>query len=257
MSANGDLHVEVSGNPDGRALVFLHPLGGSTRFWDDCIEPFRADWRLVAYDRRGAGRSPNPPGPWSVGQHAEDLEEIRREIGLSRMVLVGAAIGAMIAVSYAASYPEHVAGLLLSNPSAAVAEEGRRILRSRAEAVRSLGVEGLLPGAVDTAFHGMEKDDRYRAYLDQFRGNDPIGYERSLLGLMDADVRACLPAIDVPTHVVVGRHDILHPPAVAREIASAIRNATFTELVDAAHFPAYQATGDFVAELGSFLKTIN
>jgi pimeloyl-ACP methyl ester carboxylesterase len=149
-----------------------------------------------------------------------------------------------------------VAGLLLVNPVAHVADAARKIARERAEIVRTHGIPGLLPSAVDMAFHQMPRDEKYFRYEEQFRLNDPLGYEYSLLGLLDADVRDCLPTISVPTRVVVGTCDVLHPPAVARDIATKIKNATYAEIEGAAHFPSCQQPRLFLEEAWKLLRAV-
>lgn len=47
------LHIEISGPRSGPALVLIHPVGGNTRFWDDCVSHWLLQYHIVAYDLRG------------------------------------------------------------------------------------------------------------------------------------------------------------------------------------------------------------
>lgn len=72
------------------------------------------------YDQRGAGLSSridlaNDP-PYSVAGHVEDIEEIRRTLGVSQLVLVGEGWGATLGTQYLVSHPDRVQSMVLESP---------------------------------------------------------------------------------------------------------------------------------------------
>jgi proline iminopeptidase len=118
MMAVGDghtLHVEQVGNPQGEAAVFLHggPGSGCQPMHRQLFDPAR--FRAVLLDQRGAGRS-TPKGERGANttQHlVADLEHIRRHLGIERWLVVGGSWGATLAVAYAETHPQRVAGVAL------------------------------------------------------------------------------------------------------------------------------------------------
>ncbi|MEY4680521.1 MAG: prolyl aminopeptidase [Alphaproteobacteria bacterium] len=110
-----DLYFEVSGNPRGRPVLFLHGGPGSgckpehRRFFD----PRR--WRIVLFDQRGAGRS-TPSGSLvaNTTRHlVADIEALRRRLGIARWVVFGGSWGSTLGLAYAAAHPGSCAGLVL------------------------------------------------------------------------------------------------------------------------------------------------
>jgi pimeloyl-ACP methyl ester carboxylesterase len=73
---------------------------------------------MIAYDLRGRGDSDKPEEGYSIPLHAEDLSELIDELGLERPILVGHSLGAMIALYFAAHYPDKLSKLVLVDAGA-------------------------------------------------------------------------------------------------------------------------------------------
>jgi len=115
LDAIHTMYWESSGRPDGIPVVFLHggPGAGSTpkhrRFFDP------AAYRIVLYDQRGAGRSP-PLGELrdnTTPHLIDDLERLRRHVGVERWLVFGGSWGSTLALAYAEAHPDRCLGLVL------------------------------------------------------------------------------------------------------------------------------------------------
>jgi proline iminopeptidase len=109
------MYWETSGNAAGVPVVFLHggPGSGSSpkhrRFFDP------AAYRIVVYDQRGAGRS-TPLGELreNTTRHLiDDLERLRRHLGVERWLAFGGSWGSTLALAYAEAHPARCLGLVL------------------------------------------------------------------------------------------------------------------------------------------------
>ena len=106
------------GGSGGLPVVFVHSLAGNTSHWSAQLEHLRKERRAVALDIRGHGNSKSPKdGDFAIESLANDIDVVVDELGLNRFVLVGHSSGGTVAIAYAGSYPEKVAGLLLADPS--------------------------------------------------------------------------------------------------------------------------------------------
>lgn len=122
----------------GPALLFLHGLAGSWRYWRRGLGGLAREHALFVPDLLGFGRSPKPRGDYSAAMHAETVARLLREIGTVEVV-VGHSMGAIIALELYARFPDRVGRLvLLGLPS----------FPSRAEAVATLGRGSLLNRAM-------------------------------------------------------------------------------------------------------------
>ncbi len=109
------LYYEQSGNPRGKAVVFLHggPGGGTHPRMRCFFDP--ASYRIVLFDQRGCGRSTphaclEDNTIWAL---VADMERLRTHLGLERWMLFGGSWGSSLALAYAETHPERVTELVL------------------------------------------------------------------------------------------------------------------------------------------------
>jgi proline iminopeptidase len=109
------LYVEECGNPLGLPVVVLHggPGSGCRPHHRTLFDP--GFYRILLFDQRGSGRS--EPRGWVRRNRTpdliDDLERIRRALGVDRWLLFGGSWGATLALLYAQAHPETVLGLVL------------------------------------------------------------------------------------------------------------------------------------------------
>lgn len=109
------LYVEQSGNPQGIPVLFVHggPGGGCSKHDRSFFDPEK--YHIILFDQRGSGRStPHAELTNNTTQHLlEDMEKIRKELGVDRWVLFGGSWGSTLSLLYAQRHPEFVLGLIL------------------------------------------------------------------------------------------------------------------------------------------------
>lgn len=108
----GDVYVRVNGDLDAASpVVFLHGGPGGTHNGLASMLGLADERAVILYDQLDSGRSdhPNDPANWRVERFVEELETIRRTLGVQRWHVVGHSWGSAIALEYAAKYPQHVA----------------------------------------------------------------------------------------------------------------------------------------------------
>ena len=109
------LYWEQSGNPEGVPVVFLHggPGAGTGPLMRRFFDPVH--YRIILFDQRGAGRS-TPHGELrdNTTLHlVEDMEILRRHLGIERWFVFGGSWGSTLAIAYAETHPDRCLGLTL------------------------------------------------------------------------------------------------------------------------------------------------
>jgi len=109
------LYWEVSGNPRGQPVVFLHggPGAGASADHRRFFDP--AHYRIVIFDQRGAGRS-DPLGEIrenTTPQLVADMETLRTHLAIERWQVFGGSWGSTLALTYAEAHPDRVTALVL------------------------------------------------------------------------------------------------------------------------------------------------
>lgn len=107
-----DLYYEVSGN--GKPVVLLHSGGADLRDWMFVAPLLAKHYKVIAFDGRGAGKSPSPMEP---ANYVEDLLTLLDHLEIDKATLVGHSMGGRIATDFALEYPERVSELVLIAPA--------------------------------------------------------------------------------------------------------------------------------------------
>tara|TARA_Y100001960_G_scaffold164573_1_gene172787 strand:+ start:924 stop:1871 length:948 start_codon:yes stop_codon:yes gene_type:complete len=109
------LHIEESGNRDGKPVIFLHggPGGGIEPIYRQYFDPEK--WRIIIFSQRGCGKSTplselEDNNTWALVQ---DIEKIREHLSISKWTVFGGSWGSTLSLSYAVSHPDRCAALIL------------------------------------------------------------------------------------------------------------------------------------------------
>jgi len=147
------IYYEQCGNPDGVPVFVLHggPGGSCSPYMRRFFDPDK--FNIVLHDQRGAGRSKpfaeiRGNTTWDL---VSDIEKLRQQLGVDRMVLLGGSWGATLALAYAETHPGRVSGMVLRGVFTATRDE------------------------IDFFYHGGA------------RANFPDIYEKFISGLPDPD----------------------------------------------------------------------
>lgn len=113
-SVNGvRLYCEEHGS--GSPILCVHGGGSSALLWADAFEALEQLGRVIAYDRRGCGRSerPEPYERTSVDEQADDAAALLRELSAAPAVVIGRSYGGAVAIGLALRHPDLVRALVL------------------------------------------------------------------------------------------------------------------------------------------------
>ena len=115
LSGGHTMYWEESGRRDGVPMLFLHggPGAGSSAAHRRYFDP--KHYRIVIFDQRGAGRSrPSAAIEQNTTLHLiEDMELLRRHLGIDRWALFGGSWGSSLALAYGQAYPDRCLGFIL------------------------------------------------------------------------------------------------------------------------------------------------
>jgi len=243
-------------------LVMHGGLGVDHTQFREALDPLGDVARLVYYDHRGNGRSSRPPAETiTLAQLAADADALRGHLGFEKVAVLGHSYGGCLALQYALRYPHHLSHLLLVGTTAAWDYTDHIIaeLQRRAPAPEVL-TAFLAPPVNDAEFargqHLVAATLGFRAVDPQraaalFRSTvwSAAACARSRELMADCNVASRLDEIDVPTLVLVGRHDFFCPPAQAARLHRGIRGSEMVVLEQSGHYP-------FVEEAEAFRRAV-
>lgn len=263
--------------PSGDAMVekpvafVLHGGPGLDHsYFKPWLSPLAEDLQLVYIDHRGTGRSERVAlETCTIEQMSDDLEELRKLLGLSKITLIGNSFGGMWAQVFALRYPESLDRLILvtTSPSNSFWESAAKELEARATPEQKAVGPSLFEGKVTT-------EEEFMAWWEVMlplyfhKWDDQIGGAMIKRGVDDPlvaaymfeyeipkyDVRAGLPSVTAPTLICSGRHDWVTPVGECQAIADLIPGSELVMFEKSGHMPFIEEQDKFVDVVRDFLK---
>ena len=109
-----DIQLHYIEKGQGQPLILLHGNGESCDYFEHQIAHFSKDYRVIAIDTRGHGKSPRGEKPFTIKQFAEDLHDFLDTKGIAKAHILGFSDGGNIALEFALKHPERIEKLILN-----------------------------------------------------------------------------------------------------------------------------------------------
>ncbi|MFD4910677.1 alpha/beta fold hydrolase [Kitasatospora purpeofusca] len=256
----------LPGGP-GRAAAYLGDLGD-----------LAATRTLILPDTRGTGASATPadPGTFRVDRLVDDVEALRRHLGLERVDLLGHSAGGGLALLYAAEHPDRLTGLVLVTPSltavGAASDLGaEQVIASRAaepwhaEAVAAYRKVKSARTFAEAAPHRMafeplmygRWDDTARAHAAADPAQRSLAVSEHYYAGYTPDterLRRQLGALPCPVLLLAGELDPWPTPAAAAAAAPLFPDVTLAVQPGGGHYPWLDDPAAFAATVEGFLR---
>lgn len=247
----GAMHYRVDGPATGAPVVFANSLGTDLRLWD-AVLPLLPAIRAIRFDKRGHGLS-DLSGPHSIADLAEDVIALIQELAAGPVVLVGLSVGGMIGQQLAATRPDLVRALVLSNTAARMGTTDN--WKARIDTVRADGITGIADAVMErwfaAAFRATPALSPWRNMLIR---TDREGYIATCGALADADLTAATTALQLPVQMIAGGEDGASPPDLVHATAALIAGAKCQTIPGAGHLPCVETPEDWAAIVAPFLQ---
>jgi 3-oxoadipate enol-lactonase len=250
-------------SPDSPAMVLLHALGCTGLLtWYAAIEPLSRRFRVVTLDLRWHGRGIHG-GEFSLVDCADDVAALADELELDHVLVAGYSMGSIVAQRVWRQHRSRVSGLVLC----ATTDRFQLTLPERAF-FTGLGATMLGLRTVSrwrTAVHAsraaareldLEPRDIEGWALAELRSTSPWAVAQAVAALGHHHSRPWLGQIDIPTAVVVNRHDHVIRPSRQLALARAIPGATIHD-IDAGHAACVLESEVFVPAIVEAAATVN
>ena len=237
-------HHRVDGPPEAPPLLLINSLGADLSMWEPQVPALSRRFRVIRYDARGHGRSPVPPGRYSLADLGGDALGLLDHLGVARAHVCGLSLGGMTAMWLAAYAPERVGRLVLCctsallGPASSWAERAATVLASGTGAV----ADTVVARWVTPEFAALRPEETGRL-RDMIAATPAAGYAGACAAIEEMDLRADLPRVTAPTLVLAGADDPATPPPHGEAIAAAIPGARLVVLERAAHLATYERAG--------------
>jgi pimeloyl-ACP methyl ester carboxylesterase len=260
------LYYEFTGPEDGPLILqFGGSLFGRQNF-ASVNDGFRERFRLLSYDASGYGRSDQPIEMYSIEGWADEAAGLLDELGIERTLCHGTSMGGMIAVAFAARYPERTIAACADCAFARCDVYRRTMFRTWRKMSEAMPLDDfcdlLTIQAVSADFIEANPDifDTVRRVVSK---NAPYTVRQACLAMETMDLEELARSIRVPILFTNGSRDIMTPPDLApsgfsaRQIVEAVpEHATLYEFPEIGHADLLEAPGEAVEVVSGFFEQV-
>ena len=265
---NEKIYAKVMGK--GEPLIFLHGgPGGEHRFFLPHLQDLSQYFTLIFYDQRGCGQSEKAINEeYTMDGEVETLEALRQFFNIDKLNLIGESWGSMLALLYAAKYPNHVNKLFMT--AAVGATKGgyfrfEKELLNRLTKDERIRLEELSPkvdqGEVDVA-EIFKIIDPYYVYSPESlikrtktqsnaRVNEQIGKDITENYDVSKDANKLS---NIPIMVAQGDHDIITPEILEQELINYIPHIEVREIKNCGHWSVIEQPEQLQAMIKDFFQ---
>ncbi len=238
----------------GPALVLVHAFPFDSRMWSKTAATLAGQRRVITPDMRGFGLSDLGSGDHSIADMADDVAALLDALKLPAATVGGMSMGGYVALAFAHRHRDRLQSLILADTKAASdTPEARQGRQTAITLVETQGVAALLERQIPRLLSASASES-LRAEVRGLGAQPANAVIAAIRALRDRpDRTAELPAIAVPTLVVVGTEDALSPPGEARAMAAAIPNARVVEIPGSGHLSNLENPDAFADALAGFV----
>lgn len=226
-----DIELYYQEKGSGEPFILLHGNGENSGYFEKQIDYFKGQYRVIALDTRGHGKSPRGDAPFTIEQFACDLYDFLKIHRIEKAIILGFSDGANIAMRFALKHSDMVKALILNGGN-----------------LNSKGVKSTTQIPIEIGYK----------IAKHFADRSPAAKTNAeMLGLMvnGPDIeQAELSRLAVPTLVICGTKDMIREQHT-KEIAAAIANSKLA-IIKGNHFIANKQAEAFNKAVESFLKML-
>jgi len=249
LDSNGiEIYYEIHGS--GEPILLITGLGYGLWYWQKLVAELQDNFQVITFDNRGAGKSSQPEGPYTVSMMAADTAGLLDALNLKHIAVLGHSLGGFIAQELVVERPDLVGKLILASTNHGgmkvipVTPEALEVMTSRdgdpVELVKR-GIEiACAPGFVDKYPEIVQElvDYRFTNPVPSAQYHAQVAAGAGTAAFSDGQVDDRMASIQMPTLILSGEFDRVVPPGNADLMAKKIGQAEIVLIPDTGHmFP--------------------
>jgi len=260
------INFTLDGTTGAPLITFAHALSLNLRSFDDQIDAFKDQYRVLRLDLRGHGKTDKDGGSFSMEDLADDVVGLWDHIGVEKSHFVGSSLGAMVGLALALDHADRLSSLTFMASQGALPPE--RIVASRAniaamrasDATAQTTMANEADALMDRLLfdHDESTNPSRFTLLRQILGDTTLfGQARAYEAILAMNYDNRLDEIYTPTLVLAGAQDNSTTPERMQMYKDGITGAQMELLQDAGHFPNLEQPDAFNATLKTFLNVLS
>lgn len=249
---------------EGEPILFIHGVWMSSKFFHKQLPYFQKNYRAIAIDLRGHGRSSKVPYGHTVSQYAKDVHQFIHTLNLNNVTLVGWSMGAFVIWDYLTQFGDDnlkatvIVDELASDFKWPDFEIGAFDIPTLTHFMREIQLnrENFLRGFISLMFKEEPSEEEMAWMLEETTKPTEAIASAILFDQSVVDYRSMLSSIKLPTLLCFGKEEKLIPVAAGEHLKANIPYAQLEIFENSCHCPFFEEADQFNKTVDSFLQSI-
>lgn len=250
--------IAYQDNGNGIPIILIHGLDGNSAAFDLLNRQLQQQYRVIAYDTRGHGKSTRP-NSYGLADHIKDLYILIDKLNLGQAHILGHDMGGIIAKSFAEKYEDKVLSLtIISSKAEDIVHGFTKLMIEHQDEIagfnKSEALLLLFPYIYKEREEAMKWFQRQRLYSKQNSEDSAIA-SRALLDTFNAN-REFTNYVKVPTLIINGRYDPIIDNKEYYKLEERFENVEKVLFEDSGHAPYVEEADKFLDIYLNFLENV-
>lgn len=244
------LNIEYTDKGEGSPVLLLHGWGSSFDVYNGIINLLSSDHRVVALNFPGCGKSDTMETPWTLHDYCDLVLKFMKELAIENPIMMGHSHGGRVTLKMVAEGMVQPPKIVLLDSAGLIPKKSLK-QKMRAKSFKAIKKVLALPVIKN---HSEELLDKARKHYGSADYNAaPEVLRKTLVSLVNTDLRDILPNIKCPTLLIWGEKDTATPLSDAKIIESLIPDAGLCVYENAGHYAFCEQPHKTNAILKSFI----
>ncbi|MDM1764498.1 MULTISPECIES: 3-oxoadipate enol-lactonase [unclassified Acinetobacter] len=246
------LAIQVDGLDHAPVIIFSNSLGTDHHMWDEQVAYFKENYKVVRYDTRGHGQSDVIENS-TLANLGEDVLDILDALNIAKAHFCGISMGGITGLWLGINAADRFESITVANSAAKIGQAEAWL--TRADQVEKEGLADLVKTTHTRWFSesfDYQHDDLAQRTIQSLAATSAQGYAASCRALADADVRADLAEIGIPTLLICGAKDPVTTLQDGEFMQSKIQGSEL-QSIEASHLSNIECPVEFSQILAKFI----
>ncbi len=259
-AASPPIELSVRDEGQGPVIVLLHGIGGNHLVWGSVVPLLAREFRIVAPDLRGHGKSPNPPGShYTVDELEGDVLKLLDDHAHGPVHLVGLSGGALLALRIALDQPSRLRSLTMISGMAYTDAHTRSITERWEETYRDEGPDAFALRALKDVYYPdwieahLDYADQLRAAVQHLDLTPALRWSKNTASF---DERPRIASVRTPTLIVQAMDDQVIDASHGRILRQSIPGSQIRILAQTGHMVPLERPAETAEAIAAFVRAI-
>lgn len=246
------LAIQVDGLDHAPVIIFSNSLGTDHHMWDEQVAYFKENYKVVRYDTRGHGQSDVIENS-TLANLGEDVLDILDALNITKAHFCGISMGGITGLWLGINAADRFESITVANSAAKIGQAEAWL--TRADQVEKEGLADLVKTTHTRWFSesfDYQHNDLAQRTIQSLAATPAQGYAASCRALADADVRADLAEIGIPTLLICGAKDPVTTLQDGEFMQSKIQGSEL-QSIEASHLSNIECLVEFSQILAKFI----